>query len=707
MMRSRPYLVGPRVVTALVALGAILLLTTTAAVGPQPGPAQAADGAAFTITATPTTNLVDGQQIAIEVTARDDVTLTRVTARVCRSGVPYATYEDTAPQNGNCSTFPVSSSADPSAPLPVYPGGKRAAGRLAVGVGTVAWTVRDTPFSLTCDPSNPCQLVVSVRLAGSTTDTYDGGITLTYRDSDPTAGCGGLAEGAVAMEASDRLSQAWIDWTIAGCTRPEAEAGAPTRASFTGEGPGLDSFAAGTADVALSAIGHRPGVAGFDPPEPRAASPVPVAVNAVVIGVAGGELQGQVKVPYHDVKLTLDEVTELVTGGVGWLQSCCEADVLARNPEFARSLRTGSEQTTVAVAGADATSLFTTRYLDEMRPELWTSPITDAPRGVDAWLAVADPAFPGLELLSGRPPLQKVVTEANRNPTPGPRWFLTDLATATQLGITPVAIQGPDGGEFVVPTPESLAAAVPLMTTEENGTRSPDPQASAPAEGPTPYPLTFVEYALAPAEPLLDADCSPRGASQALLGDWLTYVTSDEGQAALADGFVPLTAELRAEAAASIAAVGASTPTGPCAPEDPPVPPPVDGPNPVDAPGPGGGGFGPGGFGGSDGPGGLDGSLSGGGPAGIGAGGNLFPDAAGEVASAQGELIATTGPSLDAPGFAQNPAVSWLLTGLGLVMIGGLTAAVALSASGRRLRLGSGRSAPGGVGDGSPGGARR
>ena len=36
------------------------------------------------------------------------------------------------------------------------------------------------------------------------------------------------------------------------------------------------------------------------------------------------------------------------------------------------------------------------------------------------------------------------------------------------------------------------------------------------------YPLTFVEHAVAPTEPLLDTACEPRAASQELLDDWLT-----------------------------------------------------------------------------------------------------------------------------------------------------------------------------------------
>ena len=86
------------------------------------------------------------------------------------------------------------------------------------------------------------------------------------------------------------------------------------------------------------------------------------------------------------------------------------------------------------------------------------------------------------------------------------------------------------------------------MTKDEDqtdGRRVPDPDAAASGA----YPLTMIEYAMAPAEPLVDAACAPRAESQQLLSSWLTYLTGP-GQATLAPDFVPLTPELAAEAAA-------------------------------------------------------------------------------------------------------------------------------------------------------------
>ena len=77
--------------------------------------------------------------------------------------------------------------------------------------------------------------------------------------------------------------------------------------------------------------------------------------------------------------------------------------------------------------------------------------------------------------------------------------------------MTPVAIQAPDGS-FVSPTPENMLATVATMKPDEPyGLLQPDPQAaevSAAASGVTPYPLTYVQYALTPAQPLVETDCS-------------------------------------------------------------------------------------------------------------------------------------------------------------------------------------------------------
>jgi hypothetical protein len=74
-----------------------------------------------------------------------------------------------------------------------------------------------------------------------------------------------------------------------------------------------------------------------------------------------------------------------------------------------------------------------------------------------------------------------------------------------------------------------------------------------------PYPLTYVEYAIAPAQPLLNADCTPDTAAQTALNEWLTFLVG-QGQQDLPSGMAPLPSPLTAQAQAAIAKVGTGAP---------------------------------------------------------------------------------------------------------------------------------------------------
>ena len=169
--------------------------------------------------------------------------------------------------------------------------------------------------------------------------------------------------------------------------------------------------------------------------------------------------------------------------------------------------------------------------------------------------------------LEGR--VSKVQISA-QNPTPA--WFLTDLATASSVGVPVAALQN-GRGEYVPPTPETLTAAVATLKADKNGMLAPDPAPTADAAGA--YPLSFVEYAIVPAAPLVTDDCKPRTETQAVMTSWLTYVTT-AGQAELPSGMAPLTPALQKQAAEAIAKVGTGAQTGKCGPKTPPstTPPP-------------------------------------------------------------------------------------------------------------------------------------
>jgi hypothetical protein len=103
-----------------------------------------------------------------------------------------------------------------------------------------------------------------------------------------------------------------------------------------------------------------------------------------------------------------------------------------------------------------------------------------------------------------------------------------------------------------------MQAAAANMTAQPDGTVFPNPH-GGPVSGVEPYPLTYVEYAIAPAQPLLNSDCTADTAAQTALNEWLTFLVGD-GQKDLPAGMAPLPSSLTAEAQAAIAKVGTGAP---------------------------------------------------------------------------------------------------------------------------------------------------
>ena len=379
--------------------------------------------------------------------------------------------------------------------------------------------------------------------------------------------------------------------------------------------------------------------------------------------------------PYSEpIRMTAAEAATLVGQGLSFFSIASGPDFLPRNPQIGPLAHWNPESDklngVVAVQDATAVSLFATSFLDARAPEQWiTRPgPTAEDRGVYAQLGTATPSFSGA--LS--PVSQKSQIGALRNShgqtaaNPGPAWVLTDYATAIDLGLTPVAIENAVG-EFVVPTPASIAAGVATMTVEPDGRRIPDPGAGASGA----YPLTMIEYAMTPTEPLVDHACVPRAQSQQLLSSWLTFLTGP-AQAELGGGFVPLTSDLTAEAEASIARVGTSPSTAVCTPASP------TGPTPGGPAGPGGGAtpIAASGAGGSGSSGGGTGGSAGAGPDAAA----LSPSTPDELAGAA-ELAGEAEPTL--PPFLGIAAVSEIISPVALLLVVVLTSGAAFLTSGR------------------------
>lgn len=651
--------------------------------------AQSSDGPLIDLEVSQRTGLTDGELVDVTVRARTGVRISTNPTHtqgvfICRPGVAYTTSSDVQPRGGNCPVHQaVSSSSHSSKPLFPLANGSEARTPIAVGVGAVEWQGEQTS-RLTCDPDNPCLLVALVKASvdgGPFVDTT-AAVELSYASSDPLVGCRPTPAGFTSA-GSDRLQSWWTELSLGAC---EGTGDVPSNFAPLGEGEAVAAFASGARDVAYTASGDRPGVAGMDAPAERATVYTPVGINAAVIALVGGNPLYEdptwpvgLPHPYTDIKLSATEVASMLAVQPFFFSERHSDAVHARNPELPPGplYSVGSTvkiKGTIAVQGPTSVTYFTTTYVDSRAPGEWKG--TDesgapADRGVFASFASAVPKFAGI--------LTEVSTKSQiaalRNvglvqdaTSPGPVWALTDYATAIELGLTPVSIENA-AGEFVKPTPETLAAAVPTMTVDADGRRTPDVSTAAAGA----YPLTMVEYAMAPAEALVDDACAPRTGSKALLTSWLQYVTGP-GQQEMPDGLVPLTGDLQSEAQASIARVGASPSTATCAP--PPTGPPAT-PPAAPAAVPTGGGLG--GAGGTGLPSSRRPTSSSGTDAADAA---ITPSSPDELEGAA-ELADAARPTL--PPFLGIRAVSEVISPVALLLIVALTASAAFATSGRPL----------------------
>jgi hypothetical protein len=574
-------------------------------VGPAANTAGAAGDATPVVSVTPSSGIHDGDTVTVNIKATDPLHVHTALARLCRAGVQYQGSTQNQPANDfrqggpNCPLTAVSTSGDASVidnDTFVYapqPGGESF--QFRVGSGTVKWNDFRTPDvenTLACDSDHACVLVIEL-LVGVTDASpvwQPFPVPITYAVGDPLAGCGGPAAGALTAGASDRMTDAWINWTIADCKLP-GRTGATSRTSFVGEGEAVDQFALGSLDFAYTAGGYDDAMAlseAIDPAAPdggrRKAVAVPVAVNAAVIGVGGGYFANGKKAPFREIRVPVTQLAKMFGGGPN---NITPTDISNTNAGLGAGgvFNVAGAFQVAGFPEAEAFSWYMTRLFDSLAPADWKVPdlptagaARNLPRGNNAALALADPSFATfVDLLSGRPTIRKSLFSLSVSQ--GGAWLLTDRASARSFNMEPVEMPNADG-EFVPATPETLRAGLATMSEDPQGVLISDPTATAKQNGVTPYPATMVEYALVPAEPLLNDDCSARASSQQLLTQWLTYITSAEGQSALPAGFVPLTPELQAQAAARIAEVGAAPTTGACAAEAP-----VDTPAPtVDSP---------------------------------------------------------------------------------------------------------------------------
>lgn len=536
---------------------------------------------------------VDGQPVTVSVRATGPNQVISGILSVCRLGVDYPTGTGNQPppafaQAGpNCPAFPVSTNGGIRQTLGNAANNSQrpqgAVSTIRVGLGVAQWTTDGQQHRLDCTEELPCALVVYVR------GFLDGARTwvphvheLTFGSDDPFVGCGGAAPGLLKAGAPERIAEAYVGWTVSEC-QGEGRTGAASQTAFGGEDLALDGYESGAVDFAYTGLADHADalVAPIDGIPKRPSVLIPVAVNATVFAVGGGiQADGGGKEPYTDVSLTIGEVTDLITGGETLMGQCpppgedgCKTQfdtIYERNPDLRRSFFVSTQFKVGATATTDTSTWLLTRHLQALRPERWVVPNTGTfgvyagrTRGVDANFAIADPPYAeALFLFSGRSLLRKTLVDLQGVSLNGGVWVATDRATSAGLGMTNVKI-GNDAGTFVAPSDAAVLAGL-TSSTVQDGVLIPNPAATQPVDGVTPWPMSFVEYVIAPSQPLVDFDCNLRTDSQDLLDGWLKHLVG-KGQGELPPGLLPLPADLKAQALAAIDQVGTGAP--PCEPE--------------------------------------------------------------------------------------------------------------------------------------------
>jgi hypothetical protein len=469
-------------------------------------------------------------------------------------------------------------------------------------------------LSVNCLPSQPCTFAIAVWTENAVTpsqhDVYFLGLPATFLDASAGLACNGPATGQISSESPDRLGEALTQLGIDACKSGTGGGDALTfnLGSGNSDDEALCAFAGDSVDLAYSAVGYGGSGSAFSPAncqggaEPaRAYVAIPIALNAVVLEHAPNQVQsppyrgfGVALTNYSQLRITLGQFGQLLSNGglentsvdgqttsdSGTWGSSLGQGLLALNPQLSNGYQSacascyivsaGSGAGVAATSGTDATTYLATSFLNAVVPaELASAPDPSASFGSERLGTTSNfgsppPAY-DVQPYTGRSILTHYLT-----PLSGSAWWaLTDAATAaaTWGGQDDFALQTPDSlsaatsaeATYVAPSTSSMQAAVANMTAQTDGTLLPNPDGGA-VNGVEPYPLTYVEYAIAPAQPLLNADCTADTAAQTALNQWLTFLVN-QGQADLPAGMAALPSSLVAQATAAIAKVGGSAPS--------------------------------------------------------------------------------------------------------------------------------------------------
>ncbi|MFE3176578.1 hypothetical protein ACFXPA_26485 [Amycolatopsis sp. NPDC059090] len=456
-------------------------------------------------------------------------------------------------------------------------------------------------YSFPCDENHPCTMMLRIVVPATATapsqTVFDSSIT--FRASAPglrIKGCGGVGASTLTGSMPERFGRTAVGWNQMLCAPTKAVQ--PVNIVNESEDVGLTSFDKGDSDVQVTGSGGT-----LAAQQVRARSYVPTALNATVLAAVGwaptdrGDDGGSLNSRLADnLKFGWDDVANLLSkGGLS-------PDSTGRGGIFKDGSALVRRNSALAAISGPANALlspntragqFNTDFFG-VTGEIGTSTVplvlSDRLNGVPAWkygtfvdldkqklkgsdgpvgvvtdlntLNLGDGGVHNVDAKTGQVNVRKQVS----NVTLGTgdeckngclNWVVTDLATATENGWTPVAL--PDGkGGYVAPTRRSLQAAAAHTQEAKDGSVR-----IVPSDDPEAYPLTYLESLAAPLNPLVDASCAPQAAKQAQLTTFLKAATNG-GQGSLGPGLVPLTPDLLSAAQAAAAKVGTGTAAASC-----------------------------------------------------------------------------------------------------------------------------------------------
>ncbi|WP_215542905.1 hypothetical protein [Amycolatopsis sp. CA-230715] len=454
--------------------------------------------------------------------------------------------------------------------------------------GNVVHVPNPKKYSYRCDEANPCAiwLKIVVPHPNAKADiTLDGSMVVAPGENtglppgckDPVAGA------AVTTALPERMAKSTSSWNSLLCS--------PTRAPSvmqplaTREGEVLAGFDRGARDLAFTGSGTA-----LSTDKRRERVFVPTALNAVVLVAVGRQPKGVSDRGYpflgpikDALKFSLDDVADLVSkrrmdGNTPGSVMADGSALVERNPVLKAMYphhRLIYEFGLSGLAGPDTGPLLLSDLLTTEASAHWqfkrgTEPPVPVGRVTDYLRLNAGAGVDvNVNTAPTRSDLRKQLDNLTQGFCPGGSsqpcagYVLTDLATATEYGWTPVALRNASG-EYVAPTPASMAAAATHFADAGDGTVRP----GATGADRNAYPLTFAEYAVAPKNPLVDGPCKPRKEAQQALSAVLRTAVDPGGQGALGPGLVPLPEPLASVAKDRLAKVGSGALADACKEKD-------------------------------------------------------------------------------------------------------------------------------------------